>query len=74
MMDSDHQDFDGGLIGQSVTTGLMAPNPHSRITWSVVSSDRFPGGLDDVIKAVREQKTWMAVTSEFATLTVFRNG
>ncbi|KAF9447255.1 hypothetical protein P691DRAFT_707098 [Macrolepiota fuliginosa MF-IS2] len=55
-------DFDDGVIGQSVVAGLTAPNSASKITWTVVSAEQFPGGVDDVSHAVLEEKAWIAVT------------
>ncbi|XP_006462285.1 hypothetical protein AGABI2DRAFT_119143 [Agaricus bisporus var. bisporus H97] len=55
-------DYDDGLIGQSVIAGLMASNQASKISWAVVSKDRFRGGPNEVSNAVSEHKTWIAVT------------
>ncbi|KAJ3570610.1 hypothetical protein NP233_g4289 [Leucocoprinus birnbaumii] len=55
-------DFDGGVVGQAVTTGLSAPNPLSFVTWSVMPASQFPGGVDEVVNQVLDYKTWIAVT------------
>lgn len=41
----------------------MASNQASKISWTVVSKDRFRGGPNEVSNAVSEHKTWIAVTS-----------
>ncbi|KAF9484292.1 hypothetical protein BDN70DRAFT_989742 [Pholiota conissans] len=55
-------DFDGGLIGQTVSTALSAPSGVSKVTWTVVPASQFPGGAQEVGAAVLEEHTWAAVT------------
>lgn len=55
-------DFDGGIVGQAVITGLAAPNPFSLVNWSVMPASQFPGGVNEVANNVAEEKTWVAVT------------
>jgi len=60
------KDFDGGLIGQGVVQALSAQPSASRVTWSVVPSSQFPGGVHEVRAAVLEEHTWVAITSGVA--------
>ncbi|TFK37433.1 hypothetical protein BDQ12DRAFT_685318 [Crucibulum laeve] len=53
-------DFDGGLIGQAITTNL--PSHGGKISWTVVSADRFPEGISQLANAVVEDETWVAVS------------
>jgi len=57
------QDFDGGLLGQEVVQGLNSQPSSSKITWTVVSPTQFPLGVEDLARAVKEEHTWVAVTS-----------
>lgn len=62
-VDDSVQDFDSGLVGQSVIAGLTTSGSTSRVTWTVVAAEQFPNGVSDVSHAVLEEKTWIAVTS-----------
>lgn len=58
------QDFDGGIVGQTVTqvfldnTGLP-----TQLSWFVVPASQFPGGVEEVSDAIAQNKAWAAVTS-----------
>ncbi|KAF9463855.1 hypothetical protein BDZ94DRAFT_1217283 [Collybia nuda] len=54
-------DFDNALIGTTVKEALMMPSPQSKVTWKVVPMDQFPGGVPDVERAVKEEKTWLVL-------------
>lgn len=41
------------------------PNPFSKVTWTIIPANQFPGGAGEVSQAVSEHKVWIAVTSEF---------
>jgi hypothetical protein len=59
------QDFDNGLIGETITNALTTPSPFSKVTWNVVSASQFPGGPAQLANAVIEQKVWAAVAGAF---------
>lgn len=65
-----HQDFDGGLIGQTVTTGLTMPSLASKVTWTVVPADSFPKGIGEVADAVAQERIWIAVTGTLPFLLI----
>ncbi|KAI0268702.1 hypothetical protein BC834DRAFT_821175 [Gloeopeniophorella convolvens] len=54
-------DFDGAQVGQFVSRALLATNgPPTTITWSTVSPDQFPNGVQDIERAiVQEEKAWL---------------
>lgn len=56
------QDFDEGLVGQTVTRGLTT-STSSSITWTAVNTSQFSGDPSQVGDAVIQEKTWVAVTS-----------
>jgi hypothetical protein len=57
------QDFDGGVVGQTVVNGLTtAPNP-TRVTWKAVNASEFPGGATQLVDAVLDYRTWVAIAS-----------
>ncbi|KAG5640129.1 hypothetical protein DXG03_001009 [Asterophora parasitica] len=55
-------DFDGGLVGQTVTRALSSSHA-GKVTWTPVSADRFRDGLNELATDVREQRTWVAIAS-----------
>ncbi|KAJ7073742.1 hypothetical protein C8F01DRAFT_1075468 [Mycena amicta] len=56
-------DFDGGLVGQTVSHALSSIVPTSGgVSWTVVPASRFPGGLAELENAIVDEKTWYAVT------------
>jgi hypothetical protein len=65
------QDFDGGVVGQTVVNGLTATSSPSEVKWQVVNASDFPGGTIQLSNAVVEQKTWVAVASCDIVLTPF---
>ena len=62
------QDFDGGLIGNTVEQALTAQYPPSlglsKINWQIIPPSRFPGGVEDLAGAVLDEKVWVAVSGE----------
>ncbi|KAG5641496.1 hypothetical protein DXG03_005093, partial [Asterophora parasitica] len=58
-------DFDGGLIGQTVTQALTSAQAShlGKVTWTAVSATQFAGGLIDLAGDVKEQRTWVAIAS-----------
>ncbi|KAG6807451.1 hypothetical protein H0H92_007402 [Tricholoma furcatifolium] len=56
-------DFDGGLVGQTVVQALISEQVSSSglVTWNSVPSSQFPGGLNELATAIREEKTFVAV-------------
>ena len=57
------QDFDRGLVGQTVVQGLTSPAGLSQVTWTVVNASEFPEGPSQVRHALIQQRTWVAVIS-----------
>jgi hypothetical protein len=58
-------DFDGGEIGAAVTQAYMNhTGAKEQISWQVIPPSTYPGGEADVIRAVLDEKCWIAVTSE----------
>ncbi|KAG5636445.1 hypothetical protein H0H81_008035 [Sphagnurus paluster] len=57
-------DFDGGLIGQTVSQVLTSPEVSrmSKVTWTVISPSQF-ASLSDLTGALVEQKAWAAIAS-----------
>ncbi|KAG6917873.1 hypothetical protein DXG01_000643 [Tephrocybe rancida] len=55
-------DFDGGTVGQTVAGQLLAASGATKVAFTTAPSSNFPGGPNDLINAVVEQKTWFAVT------------
>ncbi|KAG5636443.1 hypothetical protein H0H81_008033 [Sphagnurus paluster] len=55
-------DFDGGLIGQTVSQTLTSTevSRQSKVTWTVVSPSQF-ASLSDLTGALVEQKAWAAI-------------
>ncbi|KAG6865536.1 hypothetical protein C0991_001729 [Blastosporella zonata] len=63
-------DFDGGFIGQTfaeaLTSEQLSPfigGSEGGVTWTAVPASQFPGGLDELVNAVREEQTWAAIAS-----------
>ncbi|KAJ2917989.1 hypothetical protein MD484_g2447, partial [Candolleomyces efflorescens] len=55
-------DFDGGMIGESVSQALGAnQGSQSRVTWTIVPATNFPGGPQELADAVRNEQIWTAV-------------
>ncbi|KAJ2923986.1 hypothetical protein H1R20_g13109, partial [Candolleomyces eurysporus] len=56
-------DFDGGLIGQTVSQALGSnQGGQSRVTWTVIPATDFPGGPQQLSDAVRDEHIWTAVS------------
>ncbi|KAF5345082.1 hypothetical protein D9756_011160 [Leucocoprinus leucothites] len=55
-------DFDGGMVGKAVVSGLTTTNPSSKVSWTVLSADQFPNGVSQVASDVSEHKAWITVT------------
>ncbi|KAJ2917965.1 hypothetical protein MD484_g2461, partial [Candolleomyces efflorescens] len=56
-------DFDGGLIGQTVSQALGSnQGGQSRVTWTVIPAANFPGGPQELSDAVRDEHIWTAVS------------
>lgn len=60
-----YQDFDGGLVGQTVSEALTSNQfqGFSKVTWEVVPASRFSGGPDELANAIRHEDAWTAVSS-----------
>ncbi|KAK0184308.1 hypothetical protein F5146DRAFT_245768 [Armillaria mellea] len=54
-------DFDGSTVGSTVVQGLTAGSSSSKVTFTQVPANEFPGGWQEVANRVVEQKTWVAV-------------
>ncbi|KAJ7761796.1 hypothetical protein B0H16DRAFT_1530565 [Mycena metata] len=55
-------DFDGGVVGQSVSASLSDLNSgRGGIAWHVVPATQFPQGITQLQRAVVLEKTWYAV-------------
>ncbi|PSR77366.1 hypothetical protein PHLCEN_2v7931 [Hermanssonia centrifuga] len=58
-------DFDGGLIGSTVTQAyLNATGSQEQVSWAVVSPNNFPNGESGVIDAVLNERCWVAVMQQ----------
>lgn len=58
------QDFDGGAVGQAVSSALNGINPGiNGVSWKVVSPSQFPEGISQLQNAIVQEKTWYAVAS-----------
>ncbi|KAF8208895.1 hypothetical protein K438DRAFT_1930438 [Mycena galopus ATCC 62051] len=56
-------DFDGGVVGQSISSALSGINPGvNGVAWQVVPASQFPGGISQVADEIVQEKTWYAVT------------
>ncbi|KAJ7174352.1 hypothetical protein C8R46DRAFT_892399 [Mycena filopes] len=56
-------DFDGGAVGQAVSTSLSAMNAGTNgISWAVVSASQFSEGISQLRNAIVQEKTWYGVT------------
>lgn len=56
------QDFDGGLVGSTLSQALSQSSSLSKVSWEVKPASMFPRGVVDVVEAVRNQETWVALT------------
>ncbi|KAH8830295.1 hypothetical protein DL96DRAFT_1668205 [Flagelloscypha sp. PMI_526] len=55
-------DFDGGLIGQTVTKALTGPaGAVGKVTWTVRSASEFANGASDLSQMVSDEKVWVAI-------------
>ncbi|KAJ7841771.1 hypothetical protein B0H13DRAFT_2255792 [Mycena leptocephala] len=55
-------DFDGGAVGQAVSSALNGINPGiNGVSWKVVSPSQFPEGISQLQNAIVQEKTWYAV-------------
>ncbi|KAJ7907285.1 hypothetical protein B0H13DRAFT_1618579 [Mycena leptocephala] len=55
-------DFDGGAVGQAVSSALNGINPGiNGVSWKVVSPTQFPEGISQLQNAIVQEKTWYAV-------------
>lgn len=56
-------DFDGAQMGQFVTQAFISSSgAPTRMTWEVVSPDRFPNGQADMIDLLVHEHTWAIVS------------
>ncbi|KAH8814522.1 hypothetical protein DL96DRAFT_1715714 [Flagelloscypha sp. PMI_526] len=55
-------DFDGDLIGQTVSQGVLGATGSGAVTWHYKSTSEFPNGVSDVINSVINEKIWVAIT------------
>lgn len=63
------QDFDGGVIGSSVTQAYLdVTGPQEQISWYTVPASNFPNGESDIATAVVDEKCWVAIVSECLVL------
>ncbi|KAF7350031.1 DUF3533 domain-containing protein [Mycena venus] len=59
------KDFDGGLIGQGIVQALSAANPGmAGLSWRIVPSTEFPGGIVQLEDAILREETWDGVTMQ----------
>lgn len=55
-------DFDDSTVGNAVVQAMLSSTSSSGIvSWTNKSASEFPGGVDDVVDAVLDQQTWVAV-------------
>ncbi|KAJ7685788.1 hypothetical protein DFH06DRAFT_1277938 [Mycena polygramma] len=55
-------DFDGGAVGQAVSSALSDLNPGANgVAWQVVPASQFPQGIPQLQNAIVQEKTWYAV-------------
>ncbi|KAH8822364.1 hypothetical protein DL96DRAFT_1714692 [Flagelloscypha sp. PMI_526] len=55
-------DFDGGLIGNTVSQALVGPaRAVGKLTWTVRSASEFPNGHDDLAQAISDEAIWVIV-------------
>ncbi|KAG6888299.1 hypothetical protein C0995_009298 [Termitomyces sp. Mi166 len=54
-------DFDEGQVGHAMTAQLVPASRDTKLTLTVMPSNNFPGGSNDLSHAVVEQQTWVAV-------------
>ncbi|KAJ6480711.1 hypothetical protein C8R47DRAFT_1322364 [Mycena vitilis] len=55
-------DFDGGLVGQAISSALSSIDPGTvGVAWEVVPGSQFPEGISQVQNAIVQEKTWYAV-------------
>ena len=55
-------------MGRTVSQGLNATSDLSKVTWTAVDASNFPGGASELVHAVTQQKTWVAIASWVFTL------
>ncbi|KIL66622.1 hypothetical protein M378DRAFT_123787 [Amanita muscaria Koide BX008] len=55
-------DFDGGMIGVSVTSVITTWQGSSSIAWTVVPAEQFAGGSVDLAHSILKQHTWIAIS------------
>lgn len=60
------KDFDGGLIGSTISQALTPSSSLSKISWEVKPASLFPRGVVDVKQAIYDEETWVVVTSELS--------
>jgi hypothetical protein len=51
-------------VGSAVIQQLTAV-PNKFVEWSIQPPSRFPDGQSQVVAALRDEQTWVAVTSKF---------
>ncbi|KAJ3567909.1 hypothetical protein NP233_g6063 [Leucocoprinus birnbaumii] len=56
-------DFDGGVIGLNVSRALVSDSVTQlgEMRWRVVSAEQYPGGIEELSNAIREQHSWAAI-------------
>lgn len=63
------QDFDGGLIGSTITQAyLNNTGQKEQISWYVVPPSEFPNGESDIADAIVNERAWAAITSVYLLL------
>ncbi|KAJ7453213.1 hypothetical protein FB451DRAFT_673327 [Mycena latifolia] len=56
-------DFDGGAVGQVVSSALSGISPgKSGVSWRVVSASQFSDGMAQLESAIVQEETWYALT------------
>jgi len=54
-------DFDGGQIGGVVTGALSQVHDPGQLTYDILPASLFPGGAQDVVNYVLDERTWFAI-------------
>ncbi|KAJ7060809.1 hypothetical protein C8F01DRAFT_1253287 [Mycena amicta] len=56
-------DFDGGIVGQSISHALSSIDPGSTgVVWRIVPASEFLGGIAQIESQIVDEKTWYAIT------------
>ncbi|KAJ6480803.1 hypothetical protein C8R47DRAFT_1197934 [Mycena vitilis] len=54
-------DFDGGAVGQAVSSALSSTSGTNGVAWQVINASQFPDGISQLRNAIVQEKTWYAV-------------